>query len=701
VTARRDFLFEIGTEELPPKALAGLSQSLGEGLASGLRKVRLEFGAIENYAAPRRLAVIVRDLSAVQPDTVDERRGPALTAAFDARGNPTHAALGFARSCGVDINALGRLETEKGAWLVFRAHNAGRSAVELLPGIVEQALSALPVPRRMRWGESEGSFVRPVHWVVMLYGDEIVPARLFDLAAGRATRGHRFHHPDPISIPEPASYAPLLETEGRVIADFDRRREVVRARVLEAARDIDAVAEIDASLLDEVTAMVEWPVALVGRFDARFLQIPKEVLISAMKTHQKYFHVVDAQGRLLPAFVAVSNIESRDPDTVRAGNERVIRPRLSDAMFFWTQDRTRPLSARLDGLRQVVFQQGLGTLYQKSERLGEIAAKIARGIGGDEQWAMRAAWLAKCDLATDMVGEFPELQGIMGRYYAEHDGEPQEVAQALAEQYQPRSAGDALPESRTGQALAIADKLDSLVGLFGLGSIPTGDKDPFALKRAALGIVRIAIERRLALDLFELIDVALEAYRRQALQLPAVAGVRNQLYDFMMDRLRVHYQEQGISLDVFEAVLARRPSRPLDFDVRVRAVTKFCALPAAASLVMANKRIGNIIRKSADVIPPDVDGQLLVEAAERDLSKAVDESRKAIEPLLAAGDYAAVLERLARLRPIVDQYFDHVLVMAEDERLRRNRLAQLNNLRSLFLQIADVSRLSSQTEGRE
>jgi glycyl-tRNA synthetase beta chain len=701
VTERRDFLVELGTEELPPKALAVLSQAFGDELARGLRRARLEFASSEPYATPRRLAVRVRGLTAVQPDSVEERRGPALTAAFDGRGNPTPAALGFARSCGVDIDGLDRVESDKGAWLVFRRELRGRTVNELLPGIVAQALGALPIPRRMRWGDSEESFVRPVHWLVMLYGPDIVPATLFGLPAGRSSRGHRFLHPAAVSIPEPEGYAPLLEAEGRVIAEFARRRDTVRARVLEAAAAAGARAEIDPALLDEVTGMVEWPVALVGHFEERFLDIPEEALISVMRTHQKYFHLRDAHGHLLPGFVTVSNIESRDPAVVRAGNERVIRPRLSDGMFFWTQDRGRPLSSRLDGLRQVVFQRGLGTMHQKSERLSALAGRIAARIGGSEQWAARAGWLAKCDLATDMVGEFPELQGIMGRYYAAHDGEPAEVAQALAEQYQPRSAADGLPEGRTGQALAIADKLDALVGLFGIGSIPSGDKDPFALRRAALGIVRIAIEHRLPLDLFDLIEASAACYGDQSIRLAPLPPLRDQLYDFMMDRLRVYYQEQGIGADAFEAVLARRPGRPADFDARVRAVELFRALPEAESLASANKRIGNILRKAADEIPDRVDPRLLTEPAEKGLASAVEARRSAVEPLVEAGDYAEVLKRLAGLRPAVDEYFDKVLVMSEDAAVRRNRLAQLNQLRALFLGVADLSLLSVQAEPRD
>lgn len=692
---RNDFLLELGTEELPPKALRGLSEALGAALRQGLTRARLEFDGVQIYAAPRRLAVLVERLAAMQPEGIEERRGPALAAAFDGEGRPSKAALGFARSCGVEIDALETLENDKGAWLVFRAPQRGRAAQELLPGIVSAALAALPIPRRMRWGALEESFVRPVHWLVMLYGREVVPASLFGLAAGRDTRGHRFHHPKTMTLPEPSAYVPLLATEGRVVVDFAQRREAVRAQVTEAAQVLGARAEIDPALLDEVTSMVEWPCAITGRFEQRFLQVPEEVLISVMKAHQKYFHLRDAHGRLMPAFVTVANIESRDPAAVKAGNERVIRPRLSDAMFFWDQDRRQPLADRMPALGKVVFQRGLGTLGEKSERLVGLAREIAATIGGVPALAERAAWLSKCDLVSDMVGEFPELQGVMGRYYARHDGEPEDVAQALAEQYQPRGVGDGLPETATGQALAIADKLDTLAGIFGLGQVPTGDKDPFALRRAALGVARIMIERRLDLDLHALIAQAFAGYRARNAKIDSGPEVKEQTYAFVMERLRAYYQEAGIGSEVFDAVFSRRPARPLDFDARVRAVQEFRTLPEAASLAAANKRIGNILRKTDENVPERVDAALLQEAPERALAQAVETARREVAPLLAQADYAGVLRRLAALRGAVDAFFDAVLVMCPDDAVRRNRLALLRDLQQLFLQIADLSSLSA------
>lgn len=696
MTGHHDLLFELGTEELPPKALRSLSESLGEGVRAGLLKLHLGFDDIRLYATPRRLAVLVQHLAGVQPHTVEERRGPALTAAFDGQGNPTPAALGFARSCGVDINALETREGDKGAWLVYRKEQQGRHVRELVPDMLRQQIAALPVPKRMRWGSLEESFIRPVHWLVLLYGDEILPLRLFGLDAGRETRGHRFHHPGRIHLSAPAAYAPLLETEGRVLADFSARREAVRGQVMEAAAQAGATAVIDEALLDEVTAMVEWPTAVRGGFERRFLAVPSEALISAMKAHQKYFHLVDGQGRLLPSFITVSNVESSDTAVVRAGNERVIRPRLSDAMFFWEQDRKHTLASRFAGLQQVVFQRRLGTMRQKSERVAALAGRVAQDLGGNAQWAERAGHLSKCDLLTHMVGEFPELQGIMGGYYARHDGEVDEIAQALQEQYQPRFSGDDLPAAVTGRALAIADKLDTLVGIFGIGQPPTGDKDPFALRRAALGVLRIMIETRLPLDLVRLLDASVGIYQAQGQVLEQREAVAPQVYGFMMDRLRAYYLEAGVNLEAFEAVLARQPAQPLDFDARMKAVALFQTLPEAASLAAANKRIGNILRKAADAIPEEIDRTLLREPAEHALAAALQVSEMTIAPLLRQADYTGILRHLAGLRSVVDAYFDQVLVMSEDGAVRRNRLAQLHRLRGMFMQVADLSCLFNQ-----
>ncbi|GAB4347300.1 MAG: glycine--tRNA ligase subunit beta [Gammaproteobacteria bacterium] len=684
-----DLLIEIGTEELPPKALQRLSLAFAEGVRSGLEKAGLNYGSVQRYATPRRLAVLIDAVDTAQADRVVERRGPAIAAAFDEEGNPTKAATGFAGSCGVRVEDLETLESEKGAWLVYRSHQAGCDTKELVPEIVNRSLAALPIPKRMRWGDRDDEFVRPVHWVVMLLGSEVIDGSILGVASGRATRGHRFHHPEPISIPEAENYAPLLESEGRVMPDFATRREAIEGQVLEAALALGGKALLDDELLDEVTALVEWPSALSGRFDERFLEVPPEALISTMKGHQKYFPVTTEEGRLLPFFITVSNIESRDPQQVVAGNERVIRPRLSDAAFFWEQDRKQPLASRIDDLKGVVFQEKLGTLYDKAERISLLAGHVAGGIGGEPELARRAGLLAKCDLLTEMVGEFPELQGIMGRYYAQASGEPEEVAQAITEQYQPRFAGDSLPASKTGQALAVADRLDTLVGIFGIGQLPTGDKDPYALRRAALGVLRILIEKELDLDLEALLRKAATSFG----ELFDTGQVVDAVYDFTMDRLRSYYTEQGVTVDVFEAVLEKRPTRPLDFHRRLQAVVRFRELPAAESLAAANKRIRNILRKAEERYPDEVDGDRLVEPAEKELAESLRAMRETVTPLIEEGRYETALARLAELRETVDRFFDEVMVMTEETDLRRNRLALLAALSGLFLKVADLSQL--------
>jgi len=697
VPGKSNFLFEIGTEELPPKALRKLSVALGKGIADGLTKAGLGYKGYCVYSTPRRLAVLVNNLDDAQADTVIDRRGPALTAAFDAQGNPTQAALGFAQSCGVRADQLETIKNTKGAWLMFRQAQQGRPATELLGPIIENALAQLPVPKYMRWGSLESAFVRPVHWLVMLFGNEVIAASMFGITAGRETRGHRFHHDKSLYIAQPEGYAPLLESEGHVMPDFDMRLEAIRAQVMELAVTVNGRAVIDDDLLDEVTAMVEWPVALTGEFEERFLDVPPEALISAMKRHQKYFHLVDPHGKLLPYFITVSNIESRDMDVVRAGNERVIRPRLADAAFFWDQDRKQRLIGRNDDLKNVVFQKKLGTLQDKAVRIAEIAIYIAGQLGGNKVWANQAASLCKCDLLTAMVGELPELQGIMGRYYAIHDGEPDEVAQAIDEQYMPRFAGDELPATITGQAVSIADKIDTLTGIFAIGQLPSGDKDPFALRRAALGALRIIIERQLPLDLVELIKEAVQAYRKQN-DMKIASEVAGQVYGFMMERLRVYYTDAGIEHDVFEAVMSCQPTRPCDFDSRLRAVESFRKLPEAESLTIANKRIHNILRQAGDVIPDSMNSLLLKEDAEQALAKHMSTLSAEVHLLLDQGDYTKALERLASLRNPVDTFFDKVMVMTDDKDIRVNRLALLNNMHGLFMRVADLTRLQMHSQ---
>ncbi len=687
-----DFLVEIGTEELPPKSLLALADAFAQGVAKGLDEAGLAHGAVERLATPRRLAVRVRRLVAKQPDRDIEKRGPPLKAAFDAQRAPTQAALAFARGCGVEVSALEQLETPKGAWLVHRGTEAGAHTVALLPGIVQAALDALPIARRMRWGAGEAQFVRPVHWLLMIFGREIVPCEILGVRASNVTRGHRFMAPREFRVSSPAAYVGLLHRRGRVMADIHERRETIRQGVVAAAERLGGVAVIDDALLDEVTALVEWPVPLAGRFDERFLELPQEVPIATMQDHQRYFPVRDAAGRLMPWFITVSNIESADPAQVIAGNERVVRPRLSDAAFFWSTDRQQRLDAHCEGLRRVTYQTQLGSLHDKTVRVRALARAVAQAIGSETALADRAAELAKCDLLTSMVGEFPELQGLMGRYYARHDGEPAEVAEAIREQYLPRYAGDELPTTRTGMAVSIADKLDTIAGIYATGQKPTGTRDPFGLRRAALGLLRISIERRLDLDLQQLIDQALAALPFQALP-DSARGV----YDYVIERLRAYYLEGGagiaVTAEMFDAVLAMRPASPLDFDARLRALAAFLELPDAQSLAAANKRIVNILRKATGPVPAEVNENLLLDPAEQILAEQVRAMERLVEPRYAAREYTEALRTLAALRPAVDQFFDSVMVMAEDAAVRANRLALLARMQSLFMHAADLSRL--------
>ena len=692
MSAPRDFLVEIGTEELPPKSLLVLADAFAQGIARGLADAALAHGALERFATPRRLAVRVRRLAARQPDRVIEKRGPPLKAAFDGQGTPTQAALAFARGCGVEVGDLERFETPKGVWLVHRGTEPGASTADLLPGIVHASLDALPIARRMRWGAGDAQFVRPVHWVLMLFGREVVPCEILGVSASKLTRGHRFLAPRDLRVASPAAYVGLLHRRGRVMVDIHERRETIRQGVLAAAERLGGEAVIDEALLDEVTALVEWPVPLAGRFDERFLELPQEVPIATMQDHQRYFPVRSADGRLMPWFITVSNIESADPAQVIAGNERVIRPRLSDAAFFWSTDRQQRLDARCAGLQRVTFQTQLGSLHDKTVRVRALARSIAQAIGSDAALADRAAELAKCDLLTLMVGEFPELQGLMGRYYAQHDAEPAEVAEALREQYLPRYAGDELPATRTGMALAIADKLDTIAGIFATGQKPTGTRDPFGLRRAALGLLRISIGRRLDLDLPQLIGQALAS-----LPFTAPADCAQDVYDYVIERLRAHYLEGTAGLDttteMFDAVLATRPASALDFDDRLRALAAFLELPDADSLTAANKRIVNILRKATGTVPAQVDENLLLDPAEQILAEQVQAMARLVEPLYASREYTQALQTLAALRPAVDQFFDSVMVMAEDPALRANRLALLARMQSLFMHAADLSRL--------
>lgn len=687
----RDLLIEIGTEELPPKALKKLAAAFYSEVTAGLNKAELQFKDMRSFAAPRRLALLITDLTEQQPDKQIERRGPALQAAYDEDGCPTKAAQGFAGSCGVKVEDLAKLETDAGAWLVFRSEERGQPTAQLIPDIVQQALDKLPIPKRMRWADLDAQFVRPVHWVILLFGNDIIDAEILSVKTGRETRGHRFHHPAAITIAAPADYEMLLETQGKVIADFERRRHAIKGQAEELALSKKGNAVIDDELLDEVTSMVEWPVAVLGDFEQRFLDVPQEALISTMSANQKYFHLVDTQGKLMPHFITISNLESKDVSMIREGNERVIRPRFSDAEFFWNQDRKQTLGERLDSLGTVVFQKKLGTLLDKTRRVAKLAAHIAEQLGGNKQLALRAAELCKCDLMTNMVFEFTELQGIMGRYYAQHDGEDPQVAQALDDYYKPRFAGDELPASIISQSLAIADRLDTLTGIFAIGQTPTGDKDPFALRRASLGVLRILIEQNLNLDLAELITTAAAFHDKAIKADKAVQAV----LDYMLDRFHAYYVDQGIRGDVLEAVLCLKPTHPLDIDNRLRAVNAFRQLPQAESLAAANKRIGNILKKVEGKLPEQIDAGLLREQQEKDLYQTLSTLSDKVQQLIDKANYTEALSELAQLRDSIDSFFDHVMVMAEDDKLKNNRIALLNQLHGLFMQVADISRLQN------
>lgn len=691
--AEHDFLLEIGTEELPPKALETLCSALVQGLTQVLQDHALDHGAIDGFATPRRLAVRIARLSERQPPRTISRRGPALAAAFDAEGRPTQAARKFAESCGVALEQLGRLQTDKGTWLHFEQAQPGRPTVELLPELIPDVVMRLPVPRAMRWGAGEVSFVRPVHWIVMLYGEAVVPGRLFDISADRYSRGHRFHHPEPVMLTAAADYPAVLEA-ARVLVDPELRKARIQTQIEVAAAQQGGRAVIDESLLAEVTALVEWPVAMVAAFDARYLELPEELLIATLQNHQRYFPLRGADGALLRHFIIISNIESKDPAQVRAGNERVVRPRLADAEFFYRQDLQHPLTEFASRLTDVIFQDRLGSLADKTQRITALTAMIAQRLGEDIDAARRAAALAKADLLSGLVGEFPELQGIMGNYYAQAQGEPQAVAQAIREHYLPRQAGDALPQTPLGRILALADRLDTLCGVFAIGARPSGDKDPFALRRAAIGVVRILIDPTQAaaneqLDLAELLKLAVEL---QPVQAPA--GLEQAVLEFILDRLRAYYLEGGIRHDVINAVMAIPVRSLIDFDRRLRAVQDFLQEPAWETLAAANKRIQNILRKQPEVLG-EVDSTQLEVPQEIQLHEALRHLAPQIDQAIEQWDYQAALTHLARLKKPIDDFFDHVLVMADDDRLRRNRLALLRDVQNAFLKVADISCLQA------
>jgi len=684
----QNFLVEIGTEELPPKALKTLATSFADNVEAELNQAGLSFDKIEWFAAPRRLAVKVLNLATQQPSKEIEKRGPAVSAAFDAEGKPTKAAEGWARGCGITVEQAARIATDKGEWLVHRAKIEGQPTKNLLNDIVANALAKLPIPKPMRWADKTVQFIRPVHTVTMLLGDELIEGEILGVASARTIRGHRFLGEKEFDIQHADQYPQLLREKGSVVADFNERKAEILAKSQAKATALGGVADIEESLLEEVTSLVEYPNVLAAKFEERFLAVPAEALVYTMKGDQKYFPIYDKDGKLLPHFIFVSNINPEDPTAIIEGNEKVVRPRLTDAEFFFKTDLKQKLVDRLPRLETVLFQQQLGTLKDKTDRIEQLAGEIAKQIGADEAKAKRAGLLSKCDLMTNMVFEFTDTQGVMGMHYARHDGEDEEVAVALNEQYMPRFAGDELPKSLVASAVALADKFDTLTGIFGIGQAPKGSADPFALRRAALGALRIIVEKNLPLDLEDLVKKSAALFGDKLTNKNVVADV----VDFMLGRFRAWYQDEGIAVDVIQAVLARRPTRPADFDARVRAVSHFRTLDSAEALAAANKRVSNILAK-ADAAIGEINLTACVEPAEKALAEAVLALRTEVQPLIAKGDYTAVLDKLANLRAPVDNFFDNVMVNAEDPALRQNRLAILNTLQGLFLQVADISLL--------
>ncbi|MEQ1976328.1 glycine--tRNA ligase subunit beta [Xenorhabdus sp. SGI240] len=688
---QQTFLVEIGTEELPPKALRSLAESFAANFEAELDNANLGHGEVSWFAAPRRLALKVANLAAAQADREVEKRGPAIAQAFDAEGQPTKAAEGWARGCGITVDQAERMVTDKGEWLLYRAQVKGREAKALLADMVSSSLSKLPIPKLMRWGDKQTQFVRPVHTVTMLLGGTVVEGEILGIQSDRIIRGHRFMGEAEFTIENAQQYPAILQERGRVIADYEVRKAMIKRDAEQAAIQLGGVADLSDSLLEEVASLVEWPVVLTAKFEEKFLQVPAEALVYTMKGDQKYFPVYDKAGKLMANFIFVTNIESSDPQQIISGNEKVVRPRLADAEFFFKTDRKQRLEDNLPRLETVLFQKQLGTLRDKTDRIQALAGWIAEKIGADVNHATRAGLLSKCDLMTNMVFEFTDTQGVMGMHYARHDGEAEDVALALNEQYQPRFSGDALPSTGVSCAVAIADKMDTLAGIFGIGQHPKGDKDPFALRRAALGVLRIIVEKKLPLDLQTLAEEAVRLYGDKLTNEKAV----DEVVEFMLGRFRAWYQELGYSVDTIQAVLARRPTQPADFDARMKAVTHFRTLDAAVSLAAANKRVSNILAKSAEPLNDTVLASVLKAAEEIQLATHLVVLKEKLAPLFAEGNYQDALAELASLREVVDAFFDNVMVMDEDSQVRVNRLTLLSELRDLFLRVADISLLQS------
>ena len=681
-----NLLVEIGTEELPPKALRKLAEAFAANLTAELESLELGHQGVSWYASPRRLGLQVKALEAKQQDKEVEKRGPATKAAFDAEGNPTKAAMGWARGCGIEVKDAQTLETDKGAWLLHIAKVAGQETKTLMTDAISKALAKLPIPKPMRWGANKTQFIRPVHTVTILFGNELVEGEILGKQVSNQLQGHRFHHPEKISIDHADDVFDVLKS-AYVVADYEQRKAQIRAQIEDAAKAVNAVVAMDEDLLEEVTSLVEWPVTLTATFEEAFLDVPAEALIYTMKDDQKYFPLLDQDGKLLNKFLFVSNIESKDPSVVISGNEKVVRPRLADAQFFFETDKKKTLESRLESLDSVLFQKQLGTLKDKSQRISELAGYIAEQLGADKALAARAGLLSKTDLMTEMVMEFTDVQGVMGMHYARHDGEAEEVAVAQNEQYMPRFAGDNLPTNVISCAVAIADKFDTLVGIFGIGQAPKGDKDPFALRRAAIGALRIMVEKQLPLDILDLVAKSQTLFGEKLTNL----NVSTDVFDFMLGRFRAWYQDEGIEVDVIQAVLARRPTKPVDFDRRVKAVSHFRTLDAAESLAAANKRVSNILAKNNITTQGDVEQSLLSDDAEKVLASQVAKFATDLAPLYSDGNYQEALSQLAGIRESVDNFFDNVMVMADDEAVKQNRLALLSQLSGLFLEIADIS----------
>ena len=686
MTTTRDFLVELGTEELPPTQLKKLSDAFTQGIVAGLKEAGLNDGIeVISYAAPRRLAVMVINLAEKQQDRDEVIYGPPANIAFDADGKPTKAALGFAKKSGASVEDL----SEENGKLKISRRIAGQATTELLAGIIQTSLEKMPIAKRMRWGSSRIEFVRPVQWLIMLFGNDVVNGEVLGLSAGNTSRGHRFHANKEITISSPAQYQQAMR-DAFVIVDYNERKESIRAQVKAKGEEVGGIAYIDEDLLDEVTGLNEWPTALAGNFDEDFLRVPSEALISSMKEHQKYFHVEDKEGQLKPIFITLTNIESKDPQQVIEGNEKVIRPRLADAAFFWDTDRKNTLESRYEKLDTVVWVNKLGTLKAKTDRLVILAEKIATAMNADTELAKRAAKLCKADLLTDMVYEFSDLQGIAGTYYAQSDGEHADVCAAMQEQYMPSFAGDDLPATQAGICVALADRIDSLVGLFGLGQIPTGSKDPFALRRASLGVLRILVEKNINIDLGQLIDWGIES----VWETTPKAETKATLTEYMLDRFSAWYKDQGIATEVFQAVRALGVTNALDINDRVQAVNLFSSMNEAQALASANKRVSNILAKNGgESVSAEINSALLTEEAEKILAQQVAAKQTEVKPLLADAKYKEALASLADLRDAVDAFFDNVMVMADDEAVKNNRLALLKQLQGLFIAIADISLL--------